>query len=76
MILTYDIGGMGCSHCVIKVEKALKAVPKVSSAEVSLQDNLAVVTMEEYIPESRIHEAVAAAGHYEARERITAGVKP
>lgn len=37
------ITGMTCGHCVASVTKALKAVPGVSSAEVSLEEGRAVV---------------------------------
>ncbi len=38
------IEGMMCQHCVAHVKKALESVPGVTSAEVSLEENRAVVT--------------------------------
>lgn len=38
------VTGMTCGHCVSTVTKALKAVPGVKAAEVSLDKGLAKVT--------------------------------
>ncbi len=38
------IQGMSCNHCKMSVEKALKALPGVSAAEVDLAQKIAVVT--------------------------------
>lgn len=37
------IEGMSCNHCVAHVKEALEAVEGVSSVEVSLEDNCAIV---------------------------------
>jgi len=42
--ITLDVTGMTCQHCVAAVTKALKGVPGVESAEVSLEQKRAVVT--------------------------------
>lgn len=39
-----QIGGMSCEHCVRAVEGALKAVPGVQEAQVSLSEGRARVT--------------------------------
>lgn len=39
-----SITGMHCSHCVTTIEKALKAMPGILSAEVSLAAEKAIVT--------------------------------
>ena len=41
-----DIAGMTCDHCVRSVTNALKDVPGVSEAVVSLEDKQATVTAE------------------------------
>jgi copper chaperone CopZ len=41
-----DITGMTCDHCVRSVTNALKDVPGVSEAVVSLEDKQATVTAE------------------------------
>ena len=40
---TLKVTGMTCQHCVMNVAKALKAVPGVESADVSLEKGEAVV---------------------------------
>lgn len=44
---TLKIQGMTCNHCVMRVAKALKAVPGVQDAVVDLQKGEAVVTYDE-----------------------------
>ena len=41
--LTLHITGMSCNHCRANVEKAIKAVPGVTSADVNLTDGQAIV---------------------------------
>ena len=41
-----SVRGMTCADCTSKVEAALKAVPGVTKAEVSLEKNEAMVTYE------------------------------
>ncbi len=45
--VVFEIAGMTCNHCKMRVEKALKAVKGVSAVEVSLSRNNAVVTFDE-----------------------------
>lgn len=40
---TLNVTGMSCGHCVRAVEKALRAVPGVRDAEVSLEGGRATV---------------------------------
>jgi Cu+-exporting ATPase len=42
--MTLKVTGMTCQHCVMNVTKALKAVPGVESADVSLEKGEAVVS--------------------------------
>ena len=44
---TLKIQGMTCNHCVMRVAKALKAVPGVQDAHVDMQKAEAVVTYDE-----------------------------
>jgi copper ion binding protein len=44
---TLKIQGMTCNHCVMRVAKALKAVPGVQDAKVDLQKAEAVITYDE-----------------------------
>jgi Cu+-exporting ATPase len=57
---------MTCASCVGRVEKALKAVPGVSSASVNLATERASITAAGGVPASALIQAVAKAG-YEAK---------
>jgi copper chaperone len=61
---TLKIQGMTCNHCVMRVAKALKAVPGVRDALVDLQKAEAVVTYEEStVAPEKLSHAVAEAGY-------------
>jgi Cu+-exporting ATPase len=60
------IEGMTCASCVTRVEKALKAVPGVGSAEVNLATETATVTLAAGGRPQSLVDAVHKAG-YEAR---------
>ncbi len=57
-----DITGMTCDHCVRSVTNALKDVPGVTDAVVSLEQNSAVVTAEE-VDIKKLLEAVEEEGY-------------
>lgn len=63
-ISTLKIQGMTCTHCVMRVAKALKAIPGVLDAQVDLQNGEAVVTYDDAIvaPE-KLSFAVVEAGY-------------
>ena len=42
--ITIPIRGMSCNHCVMRVTKALQGVAGVTSVEVSLEKNNALVS--------------------------------
>jgi copper chaperone len=44
---TFKVQGMTCNHCVMRVAKALKAVPGVQDAKVDLQKAEAIVSYDE-----------------------------
>jgi len=61
---TLKISGMSCGHCVMRVTKALKALPGVQDAEVSLEGKKADVTFDESkVDVSAIADTVADAGY-------------
>ena len=64
--LELSVAGMTCASCVGRVEKALKAVPGVSSATVNLATERASITAAGGVSASALIQAVAKAG-YEAR---------
>ena len=61
---TLKIQGMTCNHCVMRVAKALKAVPGVQDAHVDLQKAEAIVTYEEgKVTRDKLGFAVVEAGY-------------
>ena len=59
---TYRVEGMTCASCVRRVEKALQAVPGVSSATVNLASEEATVTFEGVTSE-KLAQALAERGY-------------
>ena len=56
---TIRVEGMDCKGCSVSVEKALKATPGVSKAEVSLERKEAVVEYDdEKVTEVRLREVI------------------
>lgn len=61
---TLKIQGMTCNHCVMRVAKALKAVPGVQDAQVDMQKADAVVTYDEAkVALEKLSFAVVEAGY-------------
>jgi copper chaperone len=59
-----DIQGMTCNHCVMRVQKALSAVPGVEKAQVTLQPGTARVEFDETAATAQaLADAVAKAGY-------------
>lgn len=61
--LTICITGMDCAICAIRVEKALRAVTGVDSAQVNLASETACIRMSDAIPATHLVEAVISAGY-------------
>lgn len=63
---TINVQGMGCNHCKMAVEKALKNLAGVSAAEVSLEANNVTVTYDpDQVGEDKMKAAIREVG-YEA----------
>ena len=61
---TLKVQGMTCNHCVMRVAKALKAVPGVQDAQVDLQKAQAVVTYDDSkVALEKLSAAVVEAGY-------------
>jgi len=45
MIIEFKIEGMDCARCISKIESAVRALPGVEAAKVSLIDNSALVKL-------------------------------
>ncbi len=61
--LRLDVHGMTCASCVARVEKALKQVPGVVSAEVNLATEKAEVTLGREVDVARLVAAIEKAGY-------------
>ncbi len=61
---TLKIQGMTCNHCVMRVAKALKAVPGVQDAKVDLQKAEGVITYnDDSVTKEKLSAAVVDAGY-------------
>lgn len=60
---TVNIEGMMCQHCVAHATEALKGVPGVEDAQVSLENKNAVVTLAADVDDQALIDAVVAAGY-------------
>ncbi len=61
---TIKVQGMTCNHCVMRVVKALKAVPGVQDAQVDLKKAEAVVTYDDSkVGQDKLSAAVVDAGY-------------
>jgi copper ion binding protein len=62
--ISLDIQGMSCNHCVMRVQRALAAVPGVENAQVTLQPARARVAFDEAAATAQVlTDAVAKAGY-------------
>jgi len=62
--MTINIEGMSCGHCKKAVEDALKTLDGVSTAEVNLDTNSALIFYEEdKVDEEKIKDIVINAGY-------------
>ncbi len=61
---TIKVQGLTCNHCVMRVVKALKAVPGVQDAQVDLKKAEAVVTFDDSkVGQDKLSAAVVDAGY-------------
>lgn len=75
---TFAIKGMHCASCVYTSEKALKAIPGVSSAMVNLASGKAILTSDQVIEKNKIIDAVASIGYqtmFESEEALDEKIK-
>ena len=62
MTKTMQITGMMCQHCIAHVSKALNAIPGVT-AQVQLEQNRALITMDRPVADETLIKAVTDAGY-------------
>lgn len=58
-----SIAGMTCGHCVSHVTKALESVSGVTSVDVELEKNSALIEADESVTAESVEKAVKAAGY-------------
>ena len=73
--LNLPIAGMTCASCVARVEKALNAVPGVSSASVNLATEMATVKVASPVTMNALATAVERAGYEVAHEELDLAVR-
>ena len=64
------VEGMGCMNCVHHVKEALEGLDGVSSADVSLESNTALITLTKDVADSAIKAAIDEAGYDVAKIEI------
>ena len=57
------VEGMGCMNCVHHVKEALEGLDGVSSADVSLESNTALITLTKDVADEAIKSAIDEAGY-------------
>lgn len=63
MVKVLEIEGMMCAHCQAHVQKALEGVEGVAQVSVSLEENQAVLTVEETVADQALIDAVTESGY-------------
>jgi copper chaperone CopZ len=58
MTHTYQVTGMTCGSCEVKVKSALLSVNNVTSVEVSKDNNAAIITMDKHIALPELQSAL------------------
>lgn len=64
MTHTYQISGMHCGSCILKVKNELLKVDDITEANIQLTTPQAIISMQKHIPVSLLQEAVAKAGSF------------
>ena len=67
----YELYGMSCGGCVSNVKQALLQVPDVIEAEVHLNPQGAIITMNKSITVDELQAQLKKAGHYTIKEVVS-----
>jgi Cu+-exporting ATPase len=70
-----QVGGMTCASCVMRVEKALKALPGVQDASVNLATEVATVKADAGVNAAALEAAVRKAGYDVPTHELTLGIQ-
>jgi len=66
----YEIKGMSCGGCVSNVKMALLQLPDITEADVQLNPQIAVLTMNKPINTEELQTQLKKAGHYTIKEAL------
>jgi len=69
MTHTYNVSGMTCEGCSVKVSHLLKQVPNVTNVEIDLNAGEATVTMDKHIPTPALQDALKDYPKYQLSEK-------
>ena len=64
----YELKGMSCGGCVSNVKRALLQMPDVTEAEVHLNPQGAIITMNKSIAVDELQTQLNKTGHYTIKE--------
>lgn len=66
----YQLSGMSCGGCVSNVKRALLQLSEVTDAEVHLNPQRAVLTMDKSIDVEQLQAQLSKAGQYKIKEIV------
>lgn len=66
----YQLSGMSCGGCVSNVKRALLQLSEVTDAEVHLNPQRAVLTMDKSIDVDQLQAQLSKAGQYKIKEIV------
>jgi copper chaperone len=66
----YEIKGMSCGGCVSNVKRALLQLPDVTEADVHLNPQSAILTMNKPVDVEELQAQLKKAGHYTIKETL------
>jgi len=67
---TYELNGMSCGGCVNTVKQALLKLPDVTEAEVQLNPQKVILSMNKIVDLAELQSQLSLAGHYTIKETI------
>jgi copper chaperone CopZ len=68
MKVKYELEGLSCGGCVSIVKRAWLQVPDITEAEVQLNPQIIVITMNKSIAIDELQTQLKKAGHYTIKE--------
>ena len=66
----YELQGMSCGGCVSNVKRALLLMPDITEADVYLNPQEAIITMNKSMTVDELQAQLTKAGHYTIKESL------